>query len=183
MKRRFRLLTVATLLALVAGASVWFAFFRDKGQRPAEESPKPKTTAELLIGSWKEVQPGQSNEPALFEVVLHFKQDGKYELSTWDSIRGPRVAPGTYRLHENTLQFSPASATELSPIRGEIWERTSIIETLTEEQLIIVTITRRRWTQEMAEQLADVRGVPVGPLLAEVREDRSRSLYVRLKDE
>ena len=140
----------------------------------------------MLVGKWKLVdQPADRipGEPGLFGFVFSFTEDGRYESRIIDFFDGPEETSGTYQLEGNTIRFFTPTIANPSPISSEIWELTSTIETLTEEELIIVTITKKRKTPERAQQLAQVREVPVGLILAEVREDRSRSVYVRLKDQ
>jgi hypothetical protein len=183
MNTRLRALFVTSA---VGGAVLWFFVFRPP-QQPLAEEPKPeqpKTMAELLVGSWKKVEAGQNpNEPVLFEIVHRFRADGTHELDIWDALRGPKVVSGRYQVQGNTLQFLWERASNPSPTRDEIWEMTSTIESLTEEQLIFVTVTKKRWAPEMARELAEVRRVSVDSVLAEIREDRSRSIYVRINGE
>jgi len=168
---------------LIGTPVLWFAVFRNREQ-PVVDQPPPKTTAELLVGSWKKVRPGEHPaEPALYEIIRRFKDDGKYELDIWNAIDGPRLISGTYRLDGNTLRFL-TPVVDPSPIpHQEIWELVNTIESVTEEQLVIVTVTRKRWTPETAQTLANARDVPVEPILDEVREERSRTVYVRIKEQ
>jgi hypothetical protein len=146
--------------------------------------PEPKTIAELLVGSWREVEPGENpNERILFSIVYHFRADGTFEVDVWDAMRGPKVRSGQYRVQGATLQILWPGASNLSPTRYEIWERTWTIESLTEEQLVIATVTKKRWSPEMARELAEGMGVPIDSVLSKVWEDHSRSVYVRIKGE
>jgi Lipocalin-like domain len=173
----------SALAALVGGAVLWFAVIREKPKpQPADQ---PKTTAELLVGTWRLVEQPEDREPRepdLFGIVRQFADDGRVEDRVTDFINGPQVSSGTYRLEGNTLKFFSPSIANPSPTRHEIWELTSTIESLTEEELVIVTVTRKRWAPERAQQLAGLREVPVEQVLAEVREDRSQSVYIRVKD-
>jgi hypothetical protein len=186
MKTRLRTLFGVSAICALGGAVLWIIVFRHT-QQPVSEGPQPekqKTTTELLIGSWKEVQPEQMpNEPVLFEIVHRFRADGTYELDVWDMLRGPKVLSGKYQVQGNALQFLLDITENPSSTRDEICERTHTIESLTEEQLVIVTVSKKRWTSEMARDLAEARGVPIDSVLAEIREDRSRCVYVRIKGE
>jgi hypothetical protein len=180
-KRRRLFVAVFAVLAL-GGIGLWFGVFRDRQQQQVEQPPAPpKTVAELLIGSWQEAPPGQNPpENAAIELIYHFARDGKYEVRYWTVIHGSEVTPGTYRLDGNTLQFlSPAAPSYI--LAGEICERVNTIESITEERLVLVTVIKKRWTPEIAQDLADANNVPVEQLLTEVREDRHRDEYVRVK--
>lgn len=186
MKTRLRTLFGVSAICALGGAALWIIVFRHP-QQPVSEGPKSekqKTTAELLIGSWKEVQPEQKpDEPALFEIVHRLRADGTYELDVWDTLRGPKVVSGRYQVQGNALQFLSDITGNPSPTCNEICERTHTIESLTEEQLVLVTVTKKRWAPEMARDLAEARGVPVDSVLAEIRENCSRSVYFRIKGE
>jgi hypothetical protein len=184
MTTRSRKFVGIAVAALLLGTGVlWFNVFRDRHKLPVEQ---PKTTAQLLVGSWKLIERPEdrnSREPPSVEIIRHFAKDGTCELRVWDVVRGTKVTPGRYRLEGNVIEFVNPTSANLSPSRYEIWERVNTIESLTDEELVILSVTKKRWSPEMAQELADVREVPVAQVLAEVREDRSRSVYLRVKDE
>jgi hypothetical protein len=161
----------------VAAGAVWFSFFRNKPQ-PAvvqPEPPPPKTTAELLLGSWKEVYPEQAVRP---ELLYHFTKDGRHEIRVWDFIHGPAVSVGTYKLEGNTIRFEPQYQDNY---REEILDRVTLIEKLTDEELILVTVTKKRCTPATAKDIAAVRDLPVDQVLAEVREEKAEPrFYIRM---
>jgi hypothetical protein len=182
MKTRLRIFAGVSVLILVTVAVAWFTFFRDK-QQPVVEQPQqaqPKTTAELLVGSWKEIYPERAIQPNLFEVVHHFAQDGKYEIHVWDSARGNKVIASRYRLEGNIIRFDPL---EIDTPGEEILERVTKIEKLTNEQLVLITVTKTRWTPEMAKKLAAIRDVPLDQILAEAREDKSQTVCTRVQNQ
>jgi hypothetical protein len=181
--RRRAFLAVSVVLTAIGAVVLWFAFFRHCQQPPVEQPTAPKTVAELLGGSWQEVAPGQNpDENAGVETIYHFAADGTYELRCWTIVHGTNVITGTYHLDGNALQFlTPVPPS--SVFYNEILERVNTIESITEERLVIVTVTKKRWTPEFAKELADATDKPVEKLLAEVREDRSRSEYVRVKNQ
>jgi len=185
MNKRWRLLVAISAVLAMSGIGLWFGVFRDRQQPVIPNPPVPqKPLAELLVGTWKKVQPGENPDtPALFEVVVHYGNDGKYEYRVWNSIEGYKTISGTYRLDGHSIQFlSPV--VNPSPIpRQESWELVNTIEFLTERDLVIGTVTKKRWAPEIAQELAEARGVPLATVLGEVREERSRSVYVRIKDE
>ena len=183
MRTRLRAI-VAGFVVLALIAVLWFSVFHHH-QQPSTEQPNPpqeKTIAERLVGSWKQVQPERKpDEPVLFEIVHRFRADGTYELDVWDALRGPKVVSDRYQVQGDTLQFLSERASNPSPTRDEIWAATSTIESLTDEQLVIVTVTKKRWAPERARVLAEVWGVSVEQLLSEVREERHSATYERVK--
>ena len=171
------------IVTLVAAGIIWFAVIGDKHKRQSE---LPKTTAELLVGSWKRVENPEDRkpvEPDLFGIVCRFTEDGRYEFRVTDFIRGPWATSGTYQLDGNTIKFFTPTSDNPSPIPDQIWELSSTIESISEEELVIVTVTKKRWAQEMAHNLAVVREVPLEQSLSEVQQDSSRSVYVRIKEQ
>jgi hypothetical protein len=175
-------IAVASLL-LVGGAVVWLTVFRN---HPKPQVEHPKTAAELIVGSWRLIKrPEERNPdaPRSFDIVYHFTEDGNFEVRVWDVIRGSRVTQMKYQLDGNTIKFSTTSGANAPTDHHEIWEPMSSIETLTEDELVIATITKKRWTLERAKDLALLREIPVEQVLAEVWEDRSREVFMRVKDE
>jgi len=61
-----------------------------------------------------------------------------------------------------------------------ISESKFIIESLTENQLIELVITQKRHTPERAQNLAMLKDVPLDQVLAEVTEEKQRTVYVRI---
>jgi hypothetical protein len=134
------------------------------------------TKAELLIGKWKRTEP---KIPGV--LTKEFTRDGKMVEQSDDQNGGLQTGTTTYRLVDNELVFPDAPYT--SDDSRLIAERTTLIEKLTEQELITETVIRTRLTPEAATEIAEVRREPVGPILAEVRESRHRAVYLRLKND
>ncbi len=146
---------------------------------PAEavvRSTKP--WPELIIGRWREVRHNNRH----VESIIEFKNDGT--ATEWSGNRREpvvRVRTATYRLDGHLI--SPGPRIEDDGI--DLTEATSYIETLTEGEMVYLTVVRTRTSPEHAKLLAAARNVPVEAILNDpndVREERYRHYYVRLKD-
>jgi hypothetical protein len=137
-----------------------------------------KPWSELIIGKWLQV-----NRPDLVgDKVREFTREGKViERYSYPARpnhpKGIEVGAWEYRVNGNVL-FPPSTRDD------GIWVReyTTFIETLTENELVTLSIIRTRKSLEHAKREADRRKVPVEQVLAEVREERGRTYYVRVKD-
>lgn len=166
MTRRPRSLLVQTLLAtagVVAGATaIWFAFIRERPE-PQPEEPKPKTTAELLVGKWKMVKHNISGLPAGFQSTTEFTNDGEVMIWLNNPVEaGPQGQIGSYQLEGNTLRMT-----------GDNWpspDRTLTIESVTLDRLVMV-FRFPRLTPEDARLMEKVRKIPAERLIAEAGED------------
>jgi hypothetical protein len=131
-KTRLRLLLMfVTFAGLFAGT--WHFFVRERPQQvPA---PPPKTTQELLVGTWRivEQQPPLSPE---YTAKLELAPDGKVVLHMIHTQLGPNVpTTGVYRLKGNVLEIDFAES-PYGPPRGREFR----MESLTNETLIVVAL-------------------------------------------
>ncbi|MBX9628355.1 MAG: hypothetical protein K2X82_31440 [Gemmataceae bacterium] len=106
--------------------------------RPTDEPPKEppkKTTAELLIGTWRQVKEGKHELPAEgpLGVFLEFADRGKLTIRIMDGRNRPPIV-GRYRLDGNHLRLSAEKTFDQDAI-----ERTLLIRTLTEAELVYET--------------------------------------------
>jgi uncharacterized protein (TIGR03066 family) len=107
---------------------------------PADDLPQAplprvkKTTAELLIGTWKQVSSNSGQPlPKTYETTLEMTKDGKVCFRVVKSDRPippPRV--GEYRLDGNIIRFATERTTETPP---QNWSVT--IKELDENKLLI----------------------------------------------
>lgn len=146
--------------------------------RPWTDRPSKKPWSELILGKWLHV----NRQGLLGQKVWEFTRDGKV-ISTY-SYRATRSHPkgiemSTWAYHVSGNNLFPTS-THDDGTRVE--ESTTFIEILTEHQLIMFAINRKRLSLHYAKQAAAARKIPVGQVLAEVTETRGRGVYVRLKD-
>jgi hypothetical protein len=126
---RSRLLVALSVVVVLVGAGVlWFAVFRERPD-PAEV----KTTAELLVGSWKMTKCDYPPIAPQVEIILVFSDDGRFETHGADPWNGLRVRMGTYRLEGNTIHFSVGPTDRLDAMT---WDK--VIEVITEDKLVLV---------------------------------------------
>ncbi|MBX9584254.1 MAG: hypothetical protein K2X87_28475 [Gemmataceae bacterium] len=109
----------AGLLLLAALAVV--AVMSDRRTPPRRIDPKPRTTAELLVGTWRQVEQDQIKFPAdgPGAAFVTFAADGRVTAWAVDEWDRPRV-PGTYRLDGNKLNMS-LEATADQEATGVSW--------------------------------------------------------------
>ena len=101
----------------------------EKVNLPVAPVPKPKkTSAELLVGTWKLIKVDDKLEPA--HVFAEFKKDGQFTFRATDP---PQTRTGTYQLTGNTLHLT-ANANGDRP--GKSWD--VVIEVVTETELVTV---------------------------------------------
>ena len=141
------------------------------------QAPMPrvkKTTAELLVGKWKKVEPVSGTTH-----TSEYTHDGK-AVGTSSDRNGVRVRALEYRLIGTTLAFTPSDANySSSPKHAQ--QRTSFVESVTEDKLVIVLVINGRWTLEGAREQAHIRDEPVERWLNETWVERHRSVYERIK--
>jgi hypothetical protein len=171
-------------LLLVGCVAVWLTVFRNHAHSPTAQ---PKTAAELIVGSWRLIQRPEERNPnheRTVDVIFSYAKDGSFTLQIWDVIRGSQpVKTGTYRLEGNVLELHTPWIDNDSTSVNEISETSSTIESITEEEMVLASVTRRRWTPRQAQILAEAQHVPLEQLLSEVREEHSRTVLLRVKDE
>ena len=145
---------------------------------PVAPAPRvKKSMAELLVGNWKVVQ---SDLRASGEFWREYTRDGKVIGRSRTRETGFTERECEYRLEGNQLDYIPSN-TNNSPLRHETWESTAMIDSVTEEKLVIVVVIRKRYTLEHAKLLAVTRELPVELFLAEVWEERVRTIFERVK--
>jgi hypothetical protein len=116
------LLTFAGLFTLS-----WYLFVHErKPQIP--EPPKPKTTEELLIGTWRLVNHNGTVLPEDYIITVEFTSDGKLIIrKSYPNLRVPsEETTGTYALSGMTLTLSTPDSGVTEDIR---------IEAISEEEM------------------------------------------------
>jgi hypothetical protein len=159
---------------------------RAKGEplrRPADVSaPRPgRSLPDLLVGSWLHV----NREGAVGDRTKVFTRDGKvitrYSYPARPGHRaGIEKSEQEYRLDGQSLVY-PKSANPYDD-GSRVTHYTNTIEFLDENTLIVVSTRKWHLTPARARDEADRRNVPVRVVLAEWREESSRSVYVRHKN-
>jgi hypothetical protein len=142
--------------------------------------PKPsKSWSELIVGKWLHV----NRKDLIGDKVREFTRDGRvierYSYPARPNHPGGiEVGTWEYRVEGKILSSPPSTRDDGTWVT----EYTTFIETLTENELVTLTIKRTRLSVEIARQVAARRKIPVEQVLADVREERGRTFYVRLKD-
>lgn len=133
MTRRERSLWLGSLLgvvvALAGGAAVWFALTRQRPQPPPEPPTPagPKTTAELLVGTWKQIRHNHPGLPVTYTTTIEYTRSNRFRVWTYNPPAKPLVTGGTYRVEGDTIRKTYGN--------GE--EAILHIERLTEDTLVI----------------------------------------------
>lgn len=101
--------------------------------RPAGEKAAGKTTAELLVGTWKRVKQQDNPLPPDWDITIEFTAGGKVIMRA----KGPFTDPpplltGTYKLEGNTIRVTM----DMDPLPNPP-SRTPIIKFISEEKLMI----------------------------------------------
>ena len=136
-----------------------------------------KPWSELIVGKWL-----YTGHDIVGQRTVEYTRDGKC-ITRYSYPAAPgrptgiEVSTHEYRVNGNML-FPP------SPYDDGTWvtESTTFIESLTENELILFSVTWTRLSLETAKQVAAARKIPVEQVLADVREEQGRYVYVRLKD-
>lgn len=103
--------------------------------KPKAEAKKPKTPAEVLVGTWVMVE----SEPAATYpecTRMQFTTDGHWSGRTAEPMARPQSSTGTYTVAGNTLLFHLDFTDAPNPDDRRHWEVQ--IETLTENKLVTV---------------------------------------------
>ncbi len=158
--------------------------------RPWTDRPSKKPWPELIVGKWMRTSP-----EFVGQKVWEFTKDGKlntcysYPASSNEQLppnpavnirpAGNERDTRDYRVSGNVL--FPTSTREVA---RNSTESTTFIKSLTENELVIYTDSRVRWTLEAAKDQVAGTDVPLEVMQAKVlREERyERGIYVRLKD-
>jgi hypothetical protein len=149
------------------------------GTLPQAPAPREKTGREnwpnSLVGKWKRIGHNYAAE-----LTSEFTANGILTERTKDRD-GERSASVEYKLVGDTFVVPEPPVQDNVITRNETSERTTYIESLSDEKLVTVTIVRRRWTPKRAAEIAKSRMIPVEQLLSEVREERHTATYERVK--
>jgi hypothetical protein len=143
----------------------------------AQKPSKP--WSELILGKWLQV----NRKDMIGDKVREFTRDGRViERYSYPARpnhpRGIEVGTWDYRVEGNILSSPPSTRDDGTWVT----EYTTVIETLTENELVTLTTKRTRKSLEIAKQEAARRKMTLEAVLAEVTETRGRTFYVRLKD-
>ena len=108
------------------------------GANEKPQAPPPhekKTTAEVLVGSWKVVSTGGSKVSDDYMAVTEYSRDGTMVRRVEKSRNGviPPPRKGTYRLEGKTLHFTTEATTES---RAQSWSVE--IHSISDAKLILV---------------------------------------------
>ena len=110
----------------------------------APERRTKKTSAELLVGTWKKISMDGKPLPKSYETTLEFTKDGKVtirvEKSRNDVLPPPR--PGKYRLEGNTIWLDTEATTESL---AQSWSVT--IKSVTDDKLLLTASEDRHGTE------------------------------------
>ena len=117
--------------------ALWFGAVRDRLRHSEEETPQPepraKSTAELLVGKWKQVRNTLRGLPEGYRSTMEFTTDRRVVLWFDNPLEdSAREETGVYRLEGNTLWL------HLDPPANEPRVRTLAIETVTENRVVTV---------------------------------------------
>ena len=109
-RRYVRAACLAGCVILVAGlaAGVWQAFGRPHPPEPPTPAPPPqRTTAELLVGTWRWVRLSDLVGPPSFsEMTFEYTRDGRVIIRIWYHAAGEsEPQTGTYRLDGDVLHM------------------------------------------------------------------------------
>ena len=135
----------ARLLLLPSILVALFAVAPSPVRSELPEAPAPrakKTTAELLIGTWKLVESSYVKLSPGFDKRYEYNSDGKFTVQTLDPNRGFKQTGGTFLVDGCNLRFS-YNADADGPMRT--WN--AIIEEITEKDLTVAAGTglARQW--------------------------------------
>ena len=101
------------------------------------EAPAPrakKTTAELLVGTWKQVSRNGKPLPETYEPTIELTKDGKVTFRVLKSDRPiPPARVGEYRLEGNDIKFRTEATTES---QAQDW--IVMIKAIDEKKLLII---------------------------------------------
>lgn len=153
MNTRLRVIvTVSIVLVLLGAVGIWFAVTRGErqpnGGQETGEQPKqsqPRTTAELLVGSWKLTK---CDLPVALDddFVCTYTADGRFQVVSVDPANKPQVGTGTYVLNGNILRVSVV-ATGVHDAAS--WDQ--VIESITEDKLVVLGPPNSRGRQPRSE--------------------------------
>jgi uncharacterized protein (TIGR03066 family) len=142
----------SALTVLVVAAALWFTVIRDRTKPPTEQ---PKTTAQLLVGSWEMVLCSDNEAVAdVVHIVCAFTEGGRFEVRAQNPIDGLQTRTGRYLLEGNKIRFT---AEPFARSRVQIWD--VIIESITDERF--VTISRDpEFPEDSGERRCEYRRLP-----------------------
>jgi hypothetical protein len=140
-----------------------------------------KTNGELIIGKWKEIE--YSIDGVKYELFKEFTSEYRKDGTVVSFGGWPPRTESRYRLEGDWIINPDVPSIHPSDLPGRIEEITCLIESLTEDELISVTTIQTRYTQQEAELISSINGIPLEQVLAEVRVEIQRSVWVRIKSE
>ena len=114
-RRRFvfaACLAGSALLATGLAAGLWQTFGRGRTPEPPAPTPAPpRTTAELLVGTWRWVRLSDLAEPPPWsEKTFEYTRDGRVIMRYWFHAAGEaEPQTGTYRLDGDVLHLDITS--------------------------------------------------------------------------
>lgn len=142
-----RLAPPAALAALLfaLGCTASLDAPREKAEAPAEEKPKgdqphvapmpriKKTTAELLVGTWRAVELNGRQVPKGWVYRFTFEQDGQIHTFADDEPNRPRHRSGTYSVDDTKMRF------EITNEDGHRASGTGTITEITNSKLVFTS--------------------------------------------
>ena len=119
-RRRIVMVCLVACAVLVAGlaAGVWQTFGRPQPPEPSPPTPPPqRTTAELLVGTWRFVKVSDAVGPRSYsEATFEYTRDGRVVIRLWYHTIGPaEPQTGTYRLDGDVLHVDIAHPPDKVP--------------------------------------------------------------------
>lgn len=145
---------------------------------PWKDRPSKTPWSELIVGKWVD-----TNRNYQGQTTWEFTRDGKLT-----SRYSYPAAPGRPKGIKTSTRDYSINGTVLFPTSSvEVGFRvrvsTTYIESLSDNELVVLTSSQFRWSREIAKDEAARRKVPLEQVLGEVlRVEHGRDVYVRLKD-
>ena len=176
MKTRF--INMLIPIVWVVLTLTWFFILNANSHAPVPKNAS-KTWAELIVGKWNRVEiivDGVKID-VRGERTMEFTREGKVIVC---ASYPPRTEK-KYRI-EKDLLIDPEQPSNETNLPGEIWNSSTRIESLSEDQLVIVMTIQKHYDLETAKSIASVER-PVEYLMTVPRIEVQRSIYVHIKRE
>ena len=146
----------------------------------ATREQKPKTTAELLVGKWKQVSTDGVPTSPNFSGTNEYRENGIFIIHSQNKGETLYVQRHTYVVNGDTLhEMFDKPCEHIQSYSGSPFEADRIIELVTEDRLIITTWWHKVNRKE-ALQLEEIHGIPADQIIAQVGKEYQKSEYRRI---